>query len=1076
MLGPLEVRHQGRPVDLGGPKQRALLAVLAVDANRIVSLDRIIDELWGDEPPAAATGTLQSYVSHLRRILEPDRPPRVAPAVLVTHPPGYLLRIDPERLDAARFEAAASEGRSLLSEGRPRDARHRLDEGLALWRGAAFEEFAFEEFARVEAARLDELHLVALEDRLQADLELGDHAAAVAQAESLVAGHPLRERLRELHLLALYRSGRQADALRAYQAARATLADELGIDPGPSLRRLEADILAQSSSLDWQPPAAAPPRTAARRPGAGRHRENAEAATDTADSLFVGRADELARVDRAFEQAASGRGRAVLVAGEPGIGKTSLIREATRRARARGFGVAWGRCLEGGGTPAYWPWVEVVRTLAATADPEGAADAIGSGAAELAQVVPEIKELLGTVDAPVSLDPDTARMRLFQAVEAVLRHSARGHPVVVVLDDLQWADGPSLHLLGHLAGSLARMPVVVVGVYRPADVEPAHPLGDALAAMARHQVADHLEVAGLTEGEVGSLIAATTGEAVSPDTARAVVDRTEGNPFFVTEVARLLQAEHSLSPHDAARALPTRVRDVVRRRLARLPDGTVALLSMAALAGREFDLAVLEAAANLDPEPALERVEAALMAGLVVEAADRVGRFRFSHDLVRETIADDLTALRRAHLHARLGSAVHERYRDEPDHAVELANHFALAVPVTGPRPAITHSLRAAEVEGARLAHEQAEAHLRRALELVGQLPPGPDRDHQELEALLRLGAQLMVVRGFGDDEAGQLMSRARILSDRAGGGPELLPVLYGLMSYHLVTAQHVAARAIAEEMLAVATRTGEPAELVSGLLAVGITALHQGEVTEGRDHLERALALPESRRPVVPSVWLPVDPAVTAMTFLAWSQWLQGDPAAARATAAAATKRAADLEQPFSLCHAILFQAWIAVFDDDVEATAAFSQQLVADAGRYGFALYEGLGRVHRSWAEAEQGHPEAVPEIQEALALLDRSGGRVAHGMGHFLLARAQHRHGQRREALTTVNEALAFVAATGQRIYESPLHRLRAVVLLALDPADPAPARNALERAIATAQAQGAPALEAQARVAVEALDQR
>ena len=220
ILGPLEVTEEGRHLDLGAPKQRALLAVLLISANRVVSLDRLIDQLWGEEPPPRATGSLQAYISNLRRVLEPSRAPGQPPRVLVTQPPGYLLRVDPGDLDAARFETGAAEGRRLLGEGRPAEARDLLQAALGLWRGAALADFAFEDFARAEATRLEELRLAAVEDRLQAELDLGQHAAAVAELEAGVMTHPLRERLWGLLMVALYRSGRQADALRAFQAAR----------------------------------------------------------------------------------------------------------------------------------------------------------------------------------------------------------------------------------------------------------------------------------------------------------------------------------------------------------------------------------------------------------------------------------------------------------------------------------------------------------------------------------------------------------------------------------------------------------------------------------------------------------------------------------------------------------------------------------------------------------------------------------------------------------------------------------------------------------------------------------------
>jgi DNA-binding SARP family transcriptional activator len=229
ILGPLEVLDDGMPVPLGRGRERALLALLLTHANEVVSVDRLIDELWGSEPPKAAVNTVQYYVSRLRKVLGADR--------IVTRPPGYAVRVEPGELDLERFEGLLAEGGDAVRQA------------LALWRGPALADFAFESFAQAPIARLEELRLVALEQHVEADLAAGRHAELVAELETLVAEHPLRERLRGQLMLALYRSGRQAEALEAYQAARNVLVDELGLEPSPVLQELERAILQQDPSL-----------------------------------------------------------------------------------------------------------------------------------------------------------------------------------------------------------------------------------------------------------------------------------------------------------------------------------------------------------------------------------------------------------------------------------------------------------------------------------------------------------------------------------------------------------------------------------------------------------------------------------------------------------------------------------------------------------------------------------------------------------------------------------------------------------------------------------------------------------
>jgi DNA-binding SARP family transcriptional activator len=261
LLGPLEVLVDGKPVRIAAAKPRALLALLLLNRNRVVPNEQLVDELWGEEPPARATKALQVYVSQLRKALGAER--------LVTRPPGYELHVGEGELDLDGFEALAAAGREQLSAGNPQAAAASLREALALWRGPPFREFRAEPFADRAADRLEELRIGAVEDRIRAELEAGGTAAVIPELEELVAAEPLRERPRELLMLALYRSGRQADALELYRRTRELYVDELGIEPGPALRELEQAVLRQDSDLRLPAvrakPAARPPGEPPRR-------------------------------------------------------------------------------------------------------------------------------------------------------------------------------------------------------------------------------------------------------------------------------------------------------------------------------------------------------------------------------------------------------------------------------------------------------------------------------------------------------------------------------------------------------------------------------------------------------------------------------------------------------------------------------------------------------------------------------------------------------------------------------------------------------------------------------------------
>ena len=322
ILGILEVCDGGRRVEIGAAKERALLAELVLHANQIVSRERLVEVVWGDNPPATAAATLNTYVSHLRSALEPGRAARTQPGLLLTRDPGYLLAVDPERVDALRFERLAGEGRRALTAGDAATAAATLREGLGLWRGGALADFVYEPFAQAEAMRLEELRLSTLEQRIDADLALGRHHDLVAELRRLVDEHPLRERLWGQLMLALYRCGRQSEALRAYGELRTVLAEELGIDPSPALRRLEDDMLQQRPDLEG--------------PAAPAHLADAQSVPTrpvrpptnlpTRLTSFVGREDDIAEIERLCAGA-----RLVTLVGAGGVGKTRLAVEVASR-------------------------------------------------------------------------------------------------------------------------------------------------------------------------------------------------------------------------------------------------------------------------------------------------------------------------------------------------------------------------------------------------------------------------------------------------------------------------------------------------------------------------------------------------------------------------------------------------------------------------------------------------------------------------------------------------------------------------------------------------------------------------
>ena len=342
VLGPLEIVRQGRTLELGTGKQRTLVAALLLHANEVVSTDRLIDALWGETAPATAPKIVQGYVSRLRKVLEgehqgKDRSGSRAAAILLTRSPGYVLRVEDGQLDADRFAALLAKARAALAAGAALEASTLLGEALGLWRGPPLSEFAFDSFAQEEIARLEELRLAALEERVEADLALARQHELVVELEALVARHPLRERLRGQLMLALYRCGRQAEALQAYQDTRRVLVEELGLEPSRAIVELEQAILRQDPTLD-----VARPRQHGFRP----RRPKPTAFEASEDGVFVGRERELAALLAALETRLRPRAaRASSAASRASARAASRrsLRAGQRRTAQRSTGGAAGR-------------------------------------------------------------------------------------------------------------------------------------------------------------------------------------------------------------------------------------------------------------------------------------------------------------------------------------------------------------------------------------------------------------------------------------------------------------------------------------------------------------------------------------------------------------------------------------------------------------------------------------------------------------------------------------------------------------------------------------------------------------
>jgi DNA-binding SARP family transcriptional activator/tetratricopeptide (TPR) repeat protein/DNA-binding CsgD family transcriptional regulator len=763
VLGELTATRDSAAIDLGGRRQRAVLAVLVIARGEAVSADSLAVALWGDDAGPGSTAALQSYVSHLRRRLEPDAGARSRGGVIVRSGPGYALRLPPGGVDAWEFEQLVHRAAS----SRPEEAAAVLEQSLALWRGAAYADYAFEPWAEAEVARLTELRNVARERLADARLATGDAALLAPELEALVSDQPLREERWRLLVLALYRAHRQADALAALRRARQTLADELGVDPGPALRVLEAEVLAQSPALDVPeqrapeppPPVVAPPD-------------------------LVGREREMRAVAAAVDRVAARDSGVLLVEGAGGLGKTRLLTEAVRLATERGL-----RVLSARGSQLERSYgLGAARQLLEPCLVEHAARAslLGGAAASARGVF-----------AQPGADSSDGSFAVLHGLYWVTVNLTAAGPLVLAVDDVQWCDTGSLRFLAYLVKRLEGLPVLVALTLRTGEQNEAE---DLLAEIALDPVTTAVRPTALTLDDVTQLVGLRLG-VPAPAFAAACHTMTGGNPLLLRQLLRALEVEGvkpDLAHTDTVRAVGSRaISSLVLMRLRRMTaDATTAARAVAVL-GNGATLPQVAALAEL-PDDRCAAALAALSRAEVL-ADDEV--VAFVHPIVRDAVYRDVPAAERGLQHER-AARVLQQHGATPE---QVAAHLVLA-PRRGDAATVAFLRGAARTAVGRGAVDSGVALLRRALD-------EPATAHARVEVLLELGRLEQFLDGPA--AAAHLAEAYRLLDDDASRAEAAI----ALARTHAFASPSGVATAFARDALAVLPR--DLVDTRQGLLAL---------------------------------------------------------------------------------------------------------------------------------------------------------------------------------------------------------------------------------------------------------------
>ncbi len=1115
LSGPFEVTLDGQPVtEFESNSARALLAHLASEPGRPRVRATVAEMLWPERPQGAALANLRHALSSVRRALGG---PDAGETFLVADRTTVALASDDVWVDLVALEELAS------APANQPGAVEAWEQAAALWRGSLLEDVAvhagaeWDEWLAVTDERARRLACGALHGLVASLEQTGNVEQALRHARRLAELDPWDERAHRAILRLLASTGDDTGAVAHFEDLRSRLREDLGTDPAPETVSLATRIREGEARFVVPRPAVTyPDFLATARPGG-------------TGTPFVDQTMELEFLERHLAEAGAGAGRVVLVSGEAGSGKTMLATELMRRAAATDATLTTiGRSSAYGGLgDPYLPFRDVLGSL--TGDVESD---VGSGTIDVqaarrlwalaphtarlvlergpslvgvmvngallvervetaAPDVPWLEPLRLRVEIAAAQPPAPERMQpaLFDEFMAVLDGIARIAPLLVVIDDLQWADAGSVALLWHLCRRLEGRRILVVGCYRPEEVlgtaAGGHPLQaviDELRTMAADRVLE------LTPGRdfVDAYLDAEPNRLDEAFRERLQA-RTAGHPLFTTEMVRGMADRAEIRRgRDGLwivggsldwQRLPTRVEAAIARRFRRLPDDTRRDLIIAAVQGEEF-IAEVVARVRDDPEARTRLRLESTSGNLVIEpagamrvAGEIVERYRFRHILFQQFLDRELDDAERARLHETTGRTIEDLFAGHPDPpVVDLAHHFDEAGLV---EPAIAYA-RAGGYRAVRMsANEEAIRLFGRALELLSELPESPARDTDELVLLAALMAPTMAVRGYTAPESEAGGRRIRQLADRLEPSPVMALALAGLAHYLTIRARHYEGLAISRDVGQLGEALDNAGIRCLAAYMTGYEELWMGRVDAGGRNLEAAVDLhdPERDTWLVPSLGMAVGPEAHAWGALA--ALYRGRPATAYRMADDGVALARRIGHPFSLCHALdIGGVVVRLMAGDHEAALRFADEAAAIAEEEHFPFWATGIALHRGMAIGHLGDPEAgIQLIEGSLSEWEDTGVDSFRGWALSQLASLEALRGQPERGLEIVDEELPHAMAVGEGLSELFLRLERGRLEQATGAIEAA--LTTLEDVAASAREAGAGFLELRAATALASL---
>ncbi|WP_026617397.1 ATP-binding protein [Ensifer aridi] len=1002
LLGAVEIILDGQRLSaFNSLRLQRFLALIALRRGQ-QHRSRLAFELWPDSEERQARTNLRKLLHDFRHSL-----PDVGEFVEIDNDMVRWIPTGPSEVDVLRFRDAIAAGNLELA------ARFYSGDLLP----ASYDDWILGERARLRADAYDALVRLT-EEAAGRD----DHNVAIRHAQRIIDLEPTDEAATRIQMEAHLALGDRAAALRAYHRYAEVLERDLAVAPGEVIKAIYDQLRA------------------------GAQNRNEAQDLPIAQSPFVGRDLEWDQLIKAWSTAREGRAHLLLVTGEPGIGKSRLALELGRRVGADGYLVASARAYEAAGRLPWGPVVDLLRSNAIRSHID-ALDPVWR--AELARLLPELRD--GFQPSGPKQSGDVAqRHRLFDAVGRAIMAGDR--PRLLIIDDLQWCDAETIELIGFVVRSVPTATVLIIGTVRWEEIPQHHPLVELVDALGHDQAVTTVSLDRLDETNTARLAARLRGEdTIDPELAARLWSETEGNPLFVIEALRA-----GISSEGSRAVLTSTMRAVLHARLNQLTDGARRLAEVAAVIGRPFSVGLLVSVSGIDEGELVDHVDELWRRRII---QDQGPTYDFSHDKLRAVALEMLSPARRRQIHRRVAEAIAaERHKDIDGASPQLAAHYDQAGMV---EPAIAAYRVAGSRAVAVSALEEAATMFRRALVLLAELPPSPERDALELDIQIGLGSPLVALEGYGSSGAHQLYERALSLC-RKLHRPVDPPILRGLGLARLQGCRFDDCDKLARALLD--DQSHDAIVRTEGQYLLGVSAFWRGDLPRARSYLDSAIeAYDVSHRDEHLALYAQ-DPKAICLIRLAWVELWAGDAGRADKTARSALELAVDLDHLMTLWYVTTYAAIIAAESEDLARLAG----LLADADRHWKRLSERYLMVVlealRGWLDVCAGSAGGIEKILRSVARSRTEGETLHLTYTLLLLARARGMIGESHEGRAATREGLSWAHRCNQRYLEAELWRVDGE--LAYRSGETEAAAASLRSAVETADAQGAGWLELRA----------